>query len=1447
MLTTPPRGVLILYIFRAAGKKYRTPSAPLPYNTLSSRRVDYHINSGLTVLENGSTGQEEASWLDGLYGKGSESPTSWQDAQSRKQHLRCTALLAYLGLFHLGQPLNGMLTCGLFILLKLGPWLILVIACNTPLGSIQLMSRLCPSGTAGADKETELMDSVDGALPERVISGFLLCMPILLTILRRTASSMAANYIPGTHSVAYVTAPNEEVAKKLANYEWKEEINEDSEVLMMIKTRTSRVKELSDYVSTASYYPFGLYTLLKVELYVETYTETDFGGRIEFEFGVMAVTIQVVMLLVSYALLTSSDRMKPRVDNLMSLRGHSGLFWAALVRTSDHRICVLKGYCHAQGAGVWFPRVEVPQSSGRNMTITLTATIMSNNGATIIITAVIMATNNSVPFFAVVRSSQRSTITNVFADESSEITSANENVAMENNIRVDNEERLTQNEKLFDDDKTENICLYNNKVDCSINMVRHNNQLPDNLPQLQNLIKRDSDSYKDEFLQQHRYYQSLVKLFCLRPNEFNKSLDELVMFLAQVSQCYPDVLAKYPQELVDLLQNHYTVLDGAMRMTFCRALILLRNKNLLTPTDLLSLFFQLLRCHTLQNFMYSMLKDSNSKAAKMSADIMIDLYKKNVWNDAKTVNVITTACFSKFTKVMVAALKFFLGADEDEKKDDDSDSDDEVTAKEVIMSNKVNKKTRKRDKRLKKVKQLVQNKKKKKNAIQVYNFSALHLVHDPQECSVKNERIYGEIDRQVTASRSLLGCIWTIVKKEVKSKEAKMAVHKSLLMATLFYGCEAWVCQEKYKTKSPSLAEESKLQAGLAWLEVDHGLAEKLYRQLEKSTERFEVKLMILEVISRLIGLHQLILLNYYPFIQRFIQPHQREVTKILQCLAQASHDLVPPDALEPVLAALVNNFVTERNSSDVIAIGLNAVREMCSRCPLVMNEDLLRDLTQYKKYKDRSVMMAARSLIHLFQTSMPEMLHKKERGRPTEASVELKQMKFGEVDAKEYVQGAEILLNKEKNDSDNNADEDESDSDGEWIDVDHSEEENAKDVRKEKISEKCIKTKPLTKTPGASSDDQEGAEVSAQGKSDSENVTNTSLGDSGSQKEQAKMISTMRLLSDEDFRKIEASQMLKEVTSARKGKKRPAPEEQQNKGELVKLGDIENIYKKRKHDRETRMATVRSKFNEESRPKKGQEDRIKYGGYQDRRQNPFSSKTNREKSKKKNFMMIRHKVRGKIKRSFKDKQEVNPHLRGRRMENRLGKTTPSSTEQDSNFDLPVLGSLAQHEISVLANYATKLDCAKESSSEDAENETLIQLDSACAEPPNSANMLGWSFIISNNCSNTTQHNLLVLTGSPNTNTLANIPNMLGVCLYCNTTGWHRVGQYEFEIPLGRSQMRRRERTNTGSFELLWTKVQGVDRIFEVGMKGMTQSEKTAEWDIGRTVGVEVSADKVFR
>ena len=60
---------------------------------------------------------------------------------------------------------------------------------------------------------------------------------------------------------------------------------------------------------------------------------------------------------------------------------------------------------------------------------------------------------------------------------------------------------------------------------------RQNNQLPHNLPQLQNLIKRDSESYKDEFQQQFRHFESTLKVFELNPSEYSKALDEQVMFL----------------------------------------------------------------------------------------------------------------------------------------------------------------------------------------------------------------------------------------------------------------------------------------------------------------------------------------------------------------------------------------------------------------------------------------------------------------------------------------------------------------------------------------------------------------------------------------------------------------------------------------------------------------------------------------------------------------------------------------------------------------------------------------------------------------------------------------------------------------------------------------------------------------------------------------------------
>lgn len=73
-------------------------------------------------------------------------------------------------------------------------------------------------------------------------------------------------------------------------------------------------------------------------------------------------------------------------------------------------------------------------------------------------------------------------------------------------------------------------------------------------------------------------------------------------------------------------------------------------------------------------------------------------------------------------------------------------------------------------------------------------------------------------------------------------------------------------------------------------------------------------------------------------------------------------------------------------------------------------------------------------------------------------------------------------------------------------------------------------------------------------------------------------------------------------------------------------LSSITSVNKKGKNDRESRLAKI----------KEGREDRGKFG---QRIKDDKLGKTNKEKRKNKSFMMIRHKVNKKIKRSYKDKQ----------------------------------------------------------------------------------------------------------------------------------------------------------------------------------------------------------------
>jgi protein SDA1 len=68
-------------------------------------------------------------------------------------------------------------------------------------------------------------------------------------------------------------------------------------------------------------------------------------------------------------------------------------------------------------------------------------------------------------------------------------------------------------------------------------MYNRNNKLPNNLPQLQNLIKQYSLAYSEEFHQQYNHCRSNVEIFKLQPNKPSKELAEMLMFLAHIGHC----------------------------------------------------------------------------------------------------------------------------------------------------------------------------------------------------------------------------------------------------------------------------------------------------------------------------------------------------------------------------------------------------------------------------------------------------------------------------------------------------------------------------------------------------------------------------------------------------------------------------------------------------------------------------------------------------------------------------------------------------------------------------------------------------------------------------------------------------------------------------------------------------------------------------------------------
>lgn len=719
--------------------------------------------------------------------------------------------------------------------------------------------------------------------------------------------------------------------------------------------------------------------------------------------------------------------------------------------------------------------------------------------------------------------------------------------------------------------------------------------MPTNIILLQNVVRRDPESYHEEFLQQYTHYESLRDIFLNNPSaDQGSDFGDLIGFVSAVCKCYPKETANFPEELKSILLNNHRHLSPELREKIIQCLTMLRNKDIISSESLILTLFPLLQAYSssAQNMstsshhakavrkqiyttLVSLLKMVNTGAKNQKINrstqallfnlleqrdaqglwatkLTRELWRRGIWDDSRTVEIMTQAALHPDVKVSVAGARFFIGADKERKENFEDELSDEEGFDMNALKHKmlVNKKSSKRGKRLEAALKTVKKKNNSKGLQTYLNFSAIQLLRDPQ------------------------------------------------------------------------------------------GFAEQLFdgHLSSKNANRYDLeqKILFMSLISRMIGTHKLTVLGIYSFFLKFLSPKQRDVTKIMAAAAQASHDLVPPESISIVIRKIADEFVSDGVAAEVAAAGINTIREILSRAPLAIEPPLLHDLIEYKGSKSKPVVLAARSLITLYREVAPEMLPRKDRGKTASMELQHGEKKgmpsFGvENSTVTSIPGLELLLKWRKEqglaaDDEGNDDQwevdledDEEDIEGDWVTVESDKEYNVSDSDDEKEDEKVKKDEKEEDSDLDLSDDEAEGEQPAKKKA----KTDASVKAANEAQAALNEMLSSRALTPADFAKLE--ELRTEAGVEKILGHTPHNEEEVDSTTLI--GKI-----KYKQLREERIAHA----------KEGKEDRDKFGSRRGKRDAAHST-TNKEKARKKNFVMMIHKkaVQGKQKLSLRDRQKV--------------------------------------------------------------------------------------------------------------------------------------------------------------------------------------------------------------
>ncbi len=596
------------------------------------------------------------------------------------------------------------------------------------------------------------------------------------------------------------------------------------------------------------------------------------------------------------------------------------------------------------------------------------------------------------------------------------------------------------------------------------------------LPLLQSQIRRDPEGYEQEYRIQFRSFETTAQTFHVTPGRPHKHFQELVSFIAHVYPCYPKLAEElnFPQIVFATLRREPERIHPTARKVLVAATLALLRRDALPLMTVVQELFKLFSIEDkeLRSLLHGrLLTEISSRTSSVSGR-----QQKKKKGPASSMTVVHIPPTELKKRVQDFLMKLVNSG---------------KSCNEFV---------------LRAVAGLVCSLYKRKDWTDEFTVNsmlfALCKSDDPKVSSAAMHIFLGESN----FAAAMLDML-----PENKDKKSKTDGDDD--------DDEGGIKKRKKVLEEMALCDFGAMDA----LMEPYAFTEEILKRAMNSTDRtsFEYRLLALRLVCRLVYRRELVVPNLYSFLEKYLYPSNRHVTKILACLAQACHSNVPPEEMTSVVRHVLNQFVSDHCRPEVITVGLNTLRGICERAPMALSRDQLMDLVQYRQMKtSKSVACAARALLNVYREVHPELLHKSVRGKTAAIAVQQGTAKrirqFGDsghvahdIDGIELLQAAASRRKRQRKDFDEDQEEEDE------FDEDHEEEEFDEDQDEEDLDEDSEESDLEEVDSELDSDDQEESDVDEVDSNEEEEETEVEAKCGGVP------LGAERVLSNEDFKRI--------------------------------------------------------------------------------------------------------------------------------------------------------------------------------------------------------------------------------------------------------------------------------------------------------------------------------------